>query len=176
MAEEKSDKMEKIVSLSKRRGFVFQGSEIYGGFVGTYDYGPYGVELANNIKALWWKAMVQEERNIVGLDSAIMTHPKVWEASGHVGGFSDPLVECKECNARSRADHLIEEAGAFADEKMTVEEINEMCTVNKTESVTVTTPTINVTSVYTCYPTTVSLLQQLLHLLLGMLLQLLQQH
>lgn len=117
-------KMEKIVSLAKRRGFVFQGSEIYGGFVGTYDYGPYGVELANNIKALWWKAMVQEERNIVGLDSAIMTHPKVWEASGHVGGFSDPLVECKECNTRSRADHLLEEVGVFADEKMTVEEIN----------------------------------------------------
>ena len=116
--------MEKIVSLCKRRGFVFQGSEIYGGFVGTFDYGPYGVELANNIKALWWKAMVQEERNIVGLDSAIVTHPRVWEASGHVGGFSDPLVECKECNTRSRADHLLEDVGATADEKMSVEEIN----------------------------------------------------
>ena len=116
--------MEKIVSLCKRRGFVFQGSEIYGGFVGLYDFGPYGVELANNIRAVWWKAMVQEERNIVGLDSAIITHPKVWEASGHVGGFSDPLVECKECNTRSRADHLLEEVGVFADEKMTAEEIN----------------------------------------------------
>ncbi len=116
--------MEKIVSLCKRRGFVFQGSEIYGGFVGLYDFGPYGVELANNIRAAWWKAMVQEERNIVGLDSAIITHPKVWEASGHVGGFSDPLVECKECNTRSRADHLLEEVGMFADEKMTAEEIN----------------------------------------------------
>lgn len=123
--------LDTIVSLAKRRGFVFQGSEIYGGFVGTYDYGPYGVELANNIKALWWKAMVQEERNIVGLDSAIMTHPKVWEASGHVGGFSDPLVECKECNTRSRADHLLEEVGAFADEKMSAEEINAVFDANR---------------------------------------------
>ena len=116
--------MENIVSLCKRRGFVFQGSEIYGGFVGVYDFGPYGVELANNIRAAWWKAMVQEERNIVGLDSAIVTHPKVWEASGHVGGFSDPLVECKECNTRSRADHLLEEVDVFADEKMSTDEIN----------------------------------------------------
>lgn len=123
--------LDTIVSLAKRRGFVYQGSEIYGGFVGTYDYGPYGVELANNIKALWWKAMVQEERNIVGLDSAIMTHPKVWEASGHVGGFSDPLVECKECNTRSRADHLLEEVGAFADEKMSAEEINTVFDANR---------------------------------------------
>lgn len=123
--------MEKIVSLCKRRGFVFPGSEIYGGFVGAFDYGPYGVELANNIKATWWKAMVQLEKNIVGLDSAIVTVPKVWEASGHVGGFSDPLVECRECNTRSRADHLIEEVGAFADEKMTLEEINNVFTANK---------------------------------------------
>lgn len=116
--------MDKIVSLCKRRGFVFSGSEIYGGFVGSFDYGPYGVELANNIKAAWWQAMVHREPNIVGLDSAIVTHPKVWEASGHVGGFSDPLVECKACNTRSRADHLLEEAEVFADEKMSVEEIN----------------------------------------------------
>ena len=126
-----ANSMEKIISLCKRRGFVFQGSEIYGGFAGTYDYGPYGVELVNNIKAIWWKTMVQEERNIVGLDSAIFTHPKVWEASGHVGGFADPLVECKECNTRSRADHLIEDVGAFADEKMTVEEINKVFDENR---------------------------------------------
>lgn len=118
--------MEKIVSLAKRRGFVFQGSEIYGGFVGVYDYGPYGVELANNIKAAWWKAMVQEERNIVGLDSAIFTHPRVWEASGHTKGFSDPLVECKECGTRSRADHLLEAIDVFADEKMSLDEINRL--------------------------------------------------
>jgi glycyl-tRNA synthetase len=124
MTEKNHDLMEKIVSLCKRRGFVYQGSEIYGGFVGSFDYGPYGVELANNIKSVWWQAMVNLEPNIVGLDSAIVTHPKVWEASGHVGGFSDPLVECKECNTRSRADHLLDELGVFADEKMTVEEIN----------------------------------------------------
>jgi len=116
--------LEILVALMKRRGFVYPGSDIYGGFVGLYDYGPYGVELANNIKAAWWRSMVQMEDNIVGLDSAIFTHPKVWEASGHVGGFSDPLVECKECQTRSRADHLIEDAGAFADEKMTLDEIN----------------------------------------------------
>jgi len=123
--------MDKIVSLSKRRGFIYPSSEIYGGFAGTYDYGPYGVELANNIKSTWWKAMVEHEDNIVGLDSAIFTHPKVWEASGHVGGFSDPMVECKECNTRSRADHLIEEVGAFADEKMTIEEVNKIFDDNR---------------------------------------------
>ncbi|MFN3188153.1 MAG: glycine--tRNA ligase [Candidatus Paceibacteria bacterium] len=124
MPENTTPTMEKIVSLCKRRGFVFPGSEIYGGFVGSFDFGPYGVELANNIKSTWWEAMVQHERNIVGLDSAIVTHPKVWEASGHVGGFSDPLVECRECNTRSRADHLLEDIGVFADEKMSVEDIN----------------------------------------------------
>ncbi len=116
--------LETISALAKRRGFIYPGSEIYGGFVGVYDYGPYGVELANNIKAAWWRAMVQLEDNIVGLDSAIVTHPKVWEASGHVSGFSDPLTECRKCHTRSRADHLIEAAGGFADEKMTLEEIN----------------------------------------------------
>ena len=116
--EHNTEKMEKIVSLCKRRGFVFPGSEIYGGFVGSYDYGPYGVELANNIKNAWWQSIVNQEPNVVGLDSAIVTHPKVWEASGHVGGFADPLVECKGCNVRSRADHLLEDIDVFADEKM----------------------------------------------------------
>ena len=128
---EKNTTMEKIVSLCKRRGFVFPGSEIYGGFVGLYDYGPYGVELANNIKSAWWKKMVEEEMNIVGLDSAIVTHPKVWEASGHVGGFADPMVECKACNTRSRADHLLEDIGVFADEKMTATEINALFDANR---------------------------------------------
>jgi glycyl-tRNA synthetase len=131
MADKAENKMEKIVALAKRRGFVFAGSEIYGGFVGSFDYGPYGVELANNIKAAWWRAIVNIEPNIVGLDSSIVTHPKVWEASGHVGGFSDPLVECKECQTRSRADHLLEEVGAFADEKMSVEEINKVFDENR---------------------------------------------
>lgn len=126
MTDSTDAKMDKIVALAKRRGFVFPGSELYGGFVGSYDYGPYGVELANNLKAAWWQAIVNEEANVVGLDSAIVTHPKVWEASGHVGGFSDPLVECKECNTRSRADHLLESIEVSADEKMTVEEINQV--------------------------------------------------
>lgn len=120
------DKMDKIVSLCKRRGFVFASSEIYGGFAAVYDYGPYGVELANNIKAAWWRAMVQMNDNIVGLDSSIFMSPKIWEASGHVKGFSDPLTECKKCHLRLRVDTLLDEAGIFADEKMSEDEINEV--------------------------------------------------
>ncbi len=123
--------MEEIVSFTKRRGFVFPSSEIYGGFGAVYDYGPYGVELAKNIKEAWWKAMVQENENIVGLDSSIFMSPKVWEASGHVSGFSDPLTECKQCHTRSRVDHLLEEIGVFADEKMSEEEINKLLIDNK---------------------------------------------
>ncbi len=123
--------MEKIVSFAKRRGFVFPSSEIYGGFGAVYDYGPYGVELAKNIKESWWKAMVQENENIVGLDASIFMSPKVWEASGHVSGFSDPLAECKQCHSRIRVDHLLEDAGIFADEKMTEEEINKLLNENK---------------------------------------------
>ena len=100
--------IDKIVSLCKRRGFVFQSSEIYGGFGAIYDYGPLGISLKNNISQLWWKAMTQLHENIVGLDSGILMHPKVWEASGHVGAFNDPLVDCKECKSRYRADELFE--------------------------------------------------------------------
>ncbi len=125
------DKMEKIVSLAKRRGFVYPSSEIYGGFAAVYDYGPLGVELVNNIKDAWWKAMVQENVNIVGLDSSIFMSPKIWEASGHVSGFSDPLAECKECHTRHRVDHLLEGIGVTADEKMSSEEINKLLTDNK---------------------------------------------
>lgn len=131
MAEVKNDLMEKIVSLCKRRGFVFPSSEIYGGFAAVYDFGPYGVELARNIREAWWHAMVRDHDNIVGLDSAIFMHPKVWEASGHVGGFSDPLAECKNCHARVRVDHLLEEAGFFADEKMSEAEINKLFSEKK---------------------------------------------
>ena len=123
--------LEKIVSLCKRRGFVFPSSEIYGGFASIYDYGPYGVELENNIKRAWWKTMVQEREDIVGLDAAIFMHPKVWEASGHIAGFSDPLIECKNCHSRWRADHLLEDIGVFADEKMSEEEINEIFNQHK---------------------------------------------
>jgi glycyl-tRNA synthetase len=98
--------MEKIVALCKRRGFIFPSSEIYGGVGSTYDYGHYGVLLKGNVKAEWWRAMLQEREDIVALDSAILQHPRVWEASGHLAGFTDPLVDCKTCGQRFRADHL----------------------------------------------------------------------
>ena len=101
--------MEKIVALCKNRGFIFPGSEIYGGLANSWDYGPLGVEFKNNVKRAWWKKFVQESRYNVGLDSAIIMNPEAWVASGHVGGFSDPLMDCKGCKARHRADKLIEE-------------------------------------------------------------------
>jgi glycyl-tRNA synthetase len=100
------DDMNKIVSLAKRRGFVFPGSEIYGGFGNSWDYGPLGVLLKENIKAAWMRAMVQERDDVVPIETAIIMNPRVWVASGHVGGFSDPLVECKQCHLRWRADQL----------------------------------------------------------------------
>jgi len=107
MAKQEENIMEKIVSFAKRRGFIFQSSEIYGGFSSCYDYGPLGVELKNNIKRAWWKAMVQDNPDIVGLDASILMSPKVWEASGHLGaGFTDPMVECKKCHKRFRPDHI----------------------------------------------------------------------
>jgi len=102
------ESFDKLVSLSKRRGFVFQSSEIYGGINACYDYGPLGVELKMNVKQAWWNAMTREYDNIVGLDAAILMHPKVWEASGHIDGFSDPLVDCKKCKTRFREDTLPE--------------------------------------------------------------------
>lgn len=107
MAVEKT--MDKITSLAKARGFIFPGSEIYGGLANTWDYGPLGVELKNNIKKAWWKKFIQESQYNVGLDSAILMNPQTWVASGHVGGFSDPLLDCKQCKARFRADKLIED-------------------------------------------------------------------
>ncbi len=101
--------MEKIVSLSKSRGFVFPGSEIYGGLANTWDYGPLGVEFKNNVKKAWWKKFIQESPYNVGLDSAILMNPQTWVASGHVGGFNDPLMDCRACKSRFRADKLIEE-------------------------------------------------------------------
>ena len=103
------DSMEKMVSLCKSRGFIYPGSEIYGGLANTWDYGPLGVELKNNVKKLWMKKFVQECKYNVGLDAAILMNPETWVASGHVGGFSDPLIDCKECKTRHRADKLIEE-------------------------------------------------------------------
>lgn len=98
--------MDNIISLCKRRGFVFPGSEIYGGLANSWDYGPLGVELKNNIKNLWWKKFVHERDNMVGIDAALIMNPKVWEASGHLKEFSDPLAECKNCHARYRADQM----------------------------------------------------------------------
>jgi glycyl-tRNA synthetase len=102
--------LDEIVALCKRRGFVFQASEIYGGLASTYDYGHYGVLLKNNVKAEWWRAMVIERDDIVALDSAILQHPRVWEASGHLEGFTDPLVDCRACKLRFRADELEDSA------------------------------------------------------------------
>ena len=107
------DSMDKIVNLCKQRGYVYPGSEIYGGLANTWDYGPLGSELKNNIKKAWWKKFIQENKNSYGVDAAILMNPRVWEASGHVGSFSDPLIDCKECKTRHRADKLIE---AFTDE------------------------------------------------------------
>ncbi|MBI2409418.1 glycine--tRNA ligase [Candidatus Kaiserbacteria bacterium] len=106
-----SNLMEKIVALCKRRGFVFPGSEIYGGLAGTYDYGPLGAELNNNIKQYWWKTFVYKRRDVYGLNASILMQARVWEASGHTEGFTDPLVEDKVTHKRYRADHLLEEAG-----------------------------------------------------------------
>ena len=103
------DSMEKIVNLCKARGYVYPGSEIYGGLANTWDYGPLGVEFKNNVKSAWRKKFIQENKMNVGLDSAILMNPQTWVASGHVGGFSDPLIDCKECKTRHRADKLIEE-------------------------------------------------------------------
>lgn len=122
--EKNTDTMEKVVSLCKRRGFVFQGSEIYGGLAGVYDFGPHGVELLNNIKKSWWKANVYDRENYYGLDSGMFKNPRVWEASGHTSGFSDPLAECRECNMRIRVDKELEKIGVTADEKMTEAAIN----------------------------------------------------
>ena len=126
-------KMDDIVSLSKRRGFIFSGSEIYGGEAGLYDFGPYGVELLNNIKKSWWVRNVQLKEDYVGLDSAMFKNPRVWEASGHVGGFSDPLAECKNCNARIRVDKELAAVGVSADEKMSEAELNKLFDEHRSE-------------------------------------------
>ena len=101
--------MEKIAALCKRRGFVFPGSDIYGGLANTWDYGPLGIELKRNVKDQWWRMFVHHRRDVVGLDAGILMHPRVWEASGHVESFNDPMVDCRTCKSRFRADHLIEE-------------------------------------------------------------------
>ena len=130
-AKASADKFDKIISLAKRRGFVYPSSEIYGGYSAIYDFGPYGVELENAVKREWWKNMVQQREDVVGLDSSIFMHPKIWEASGHTTGFADPLVECKECHTRHRVDHLLEDIKVSADEKMSEKEISDLFKKNK---------------------------------------------
>ena len=122
--------LEHVVSLCKRRGFLFAGSDIYGGFANSYTYGPYGVELKNNIKRLWWKTFVQKRRDIIGIDGGILLHPKTWEASGHVSGFNDQMVDCKQCKVRLRADHLVEEQLGKDCEGMPDEEVTALIREN----------------------------------------------
>jgi len=102
----KITKLDDIVSLCRRRGFIFQSSEIYGGLASCYDYGPLGVELKNNVRSAWWKQLVQMRDDVVGLDCSILMHPLVWKASGHADKFADLIAECKKCNTRTRVDHL----------------------------------------------------------------------
>lgn len=122
--EQHATSIDKLIALCKRRGFVFPSSEIYGGFSAIYDYGHYGTLLKNNIRDAWWKSMIQERDDVVGLDSAIFMHPQTWVASGHVDGFNDPQVDCKNCNGRFRADHVLESFGIDAD-KASIEFIND---------------------------------------------------
>ncbi len=124
-------KIEDIISLSKRRGFVFPGSEIYGGFANSYTYGPLGSELKNNIKAVWWKKFVHGREDMTGIDGGILLHPRTWEASGHVGGFNDQMIDCKNCKARIRADHLVEDVLKFDCEGKSDEEVTKIIQDNK---------------------------------------------
>lgn len=130
--EENLVSMDKVVSLAKRRGFIFAGSEIYGGLANTWDYGPYGVELKNNLKKIWWKNFVQDREDMVGLDASILMNPRVWEASGHVASFSDPLMDCKKCKERIRGDKLIEQhLGIEAAVGKTLSQISDIIHKNK---------------------------------------------
>ena len=138
-----ADQMDKIVALAKRRGFIYPGSELYGGLANTYDYGPVGTELLRNIKNLWWDTFVHRRTDIVGLDASLISHQQVWEASGHTSGFSDALLDCKNCKRRIRADHLIEDflennvgelrAESFKPVKISEDELENAITTKKVE-------------------------------------------
>ena len=120
-----------IVALAKRRGFIYPGSEIYGGFANTYSFGPYGAELKKNVKDLWWKMFVQMRRDMVGLDGPILLHPKAWQASGHLDGFNDAMIDCKACKSRFRCDHLIEEELHVPADGLTLQEMTHLVHSNK---------------------------------------------
>lgn len=123
-------KMEKIVALAKRRGFFYPGSDLYGGLANTYDYGPMGVELLRNVKNLWWKAFVTKRADMVGLDASIISHHKIWEASGHVAGFADAMVDCRNCKLRMRADHLIEDSLGLKVEGLPLSDLDKIISEN----------------------------------------------
>jgi len=131
--EKNNNLIDTITSLAKRRGFVYPGSEIYGGLANSWDYGPLGVELKNNLRDWWWKRFVQSRRDMVGLDAAILMNPKVWEASGHVSSFSDAMVDCKKCKTRHRADHLIE--NALPDQKVEGKSADELSEIIETHKI-----------------------------------------
>lgn len=127
----KQDSLKAIVALCKRRGLIYPGSEVYGGFANTYSFGPYGAELKKNIKDLWWKRFVHGRRDVVGLDGPILLHPKTWKASGHVDGFNDALVDCKACKGRFRCDHLIEDALKIDAEGLSLDQMTKALVDNK---------------------------------------------
>ena len=120
------DSLKPIVALCKRRGFIYPGSEIYGGFANTYSFGPYGAQLKKNVKDLWWQMFVQQRRDMVGLDGPILLHPKTWAASGHLEGFNDAMIDCKACKSRYRCDHLIEEALEMDADGLTLDEMSQL--------------------------------------------------
>jgi glycyl-tRNA synthetase len=125
------DSLKSIVALCKRRGFIYPGSEIYGGFANTYSFGPYGAELKKNVKDLWWKKFVQERRDMVGLDGPILLHPKTWISSGHVEGFNDALIDCKACKSRFRCDHLIEDTLKKSADDLSLQQMTELVQSHK---------------------------------------------
>jgi glycyl-tRNA synthetase len=125
------ESLKPIVALAKRRGFIYPGSEIYGGFANTYSFGPYGAELKKNIKDLWWKTFIQQRRDMVGLDGPILLHPRAWKASGHLDGFNDAMIDCKACKSRFRCDHLIEETLKKDADGLTLEEMTDLVHSNK---------------------------------------------
>ncbi len=124
------DSLKPIVALAKRRGFIYPGSEIYGGFANTYSFGPYGAELKKNVKDLWWNTFIRQRRDMVGLDGPILLHPKAWKASGHLDGFSDALIDCKACKSRFRCDHLIEETLSKSADGLNLEQMTALIETN----------------------------------------------
>lgn len=124
--QQQQDVLKSVVALCKRRGFIFPGSEIYGGFANTYSYGPYGAEMKRIIRQAWWRAFIHEREDMLGMDGPILLHPRAWEASGHVEGFNDALIDCKQCKSRFRADHLFEKELGLEVEGFTVDQLNQL--------------------------------------------------